>query len=105
MNEYVDIIVNAVPDYVDVVVDRLPDYVEVINEQVIERVVQDPPFTKTLSGFTDTIDQDEHSLSVVRGLRVCNSVGEEIEVKETYNGTTVNIESSLPLDGFTITIY
>lgn len=105
MSEYVDIIVNAVPDYVDVVVDRLPDYVEVINEQVIERIVEVVPFTKVLSGFTDTIDQAEHGLSVVRGLRVCKPTGELVEVAENYSGTTVRIDSNILLDDHILTLY
>lgn len=101
----IDVIVDEEPIYIDVLSDEEPIYVDVIEENVIERVVTNSPFTKTLSGFTDTIDHDEHGLSVVRGLRVCKPTGEAVELKDTYDGTTVTIESNVLLDDHILTIY
>lgn len=80
------------------------EQIELFNQEVIQIVVPGT-FTKVLSGLSDSIDEIEHGLSVVRGIRVCDPDGNLTEVKETYIGTTVDIESTLPLDGYTITIY
>lgn len=64
------------------------------------------PFTKVLSGFTDTILQSEHNLLYLRGLRVCDPGGEEVEVKETYpDATSVKIDSNVLLDDHVLTMY
>lgn len=105
MSEYVKIIVPLLPDNVKVVLQRQPDHVKVFIENIIERVVEIDPYIKTLSGFTDTINQAEHGLTIIRGLRVNKPTGELVEVAETYSGTTVTIDSNILLDNHTLIIY
>ncbi len=107
MPDYTKIFVANTPQYVKVFYRNPPDYVKMFFENVIERVIVQTPFTKILSGYTDTVLQAEHGLSHVRGLRVTTPAPgeEEVEVLEKYSGTTVEIFSNVLLDGHLLTIY
>lgn len=54
MSDFVDIVIEALPDIVEVMVENPPAYVEVINDQVIERVVEaDTVYGETPAGTID----------------------------------------------------
>lgn len=105
MSDVIKIIVQDPPAIIRVINPNLPSSINVISYNVIERVVTEPPYSKILSGFTDSIDQAEHGLTYVRGLRVCKPTGELVDVAETYSGTTVQIDSNILLDNHILTLY
>lgn len=105
MSDTINIIVQEPASLIRVVNTEPSSAIRIGYENVIERVIEEPAYPKSISGFTVTVLQAEHGLTFPKGLRVTDQYGEEVEVKETYLGTTVRIDSNIDLADHLLVIY